>query len=297
MDKSEFPFDFDGVHSQPDETLPNHYEDTSVIYPPVNYVPGRLFRPRMVARSSVNSKRLSNTTISLISIPAPDHTTPMPSMQRINRIPHLNQSVNSNARLSVFSGTQSAQETNPPLGSHRRGPISNPLSAVTATTGRGGESQSFPASFYPVSVGGGATGGTGAAGSADEGVHLLNIDDLLIRRNRPTSKTSSRGRHNTRSAQQPLPPLVVVGSGSPSAPPVISYQENAIQTRLELLPTVPDGNNDSNVYQCEKEQEEMEKLAKPPPVRVRGSFYFLSDHTSSLLERYQLVFLIRNVLI
>lgn len=200
-------------------------------------------------------------------------------MQRVNRIPHLIQPANSNPRSGGI-GVQTPQETTTQLGSYRRRLISNPLSTATATTGRGGESQSFPASFYPVSVGGGAAGGTGVAGGADEKAHLLNIDDLLIRRNRSTSKTPPRDRINTRAAQQqqtqqPLPPLIVVGSGSPSAPPVISYQENAIQTRIELPPAASDRNNDSSVYQCEKEPDELEKPVKPPPVSLVSSTHLL----------------------
>ncbi|VDP76592.1 unnamed protein product [Echinostoma caproni] len=257
MDKSElsdFSPDFRAAQPRHDEYVPDL---EGSIYPCVSYVPGRLCRPRMVARSSVNSKLLSNT-LSVICISAPDHTNPMPSMQRVNRIPQLNQSANSNTTSAVDA--HSPHDSNPPLGSYRRRPISNPLSAGGAS-GRGAESSSFPASFYPVSVGGGAAAGAGTAGGTDERAQLLNIDDLLIRRNRPTSKVLSRDRHSTRSAQ-PLPPLVVVG-GAPSVPPVISYQENAIQTRIEC-PPIADRNGDPNVYQCEKELD-VDKPVKPPP--------------------------------
>ncbi|KAF6776652.1 hypothetical protein AHF37_04532 [Paragonimus kellicotti] len=226
-----------------DYNLPNSVSHLSLQTP--------LFRqPRMVARSSVNSKRLSNN-LSVCSAHTDSQRIQMPSMPRStpNNTPLI--AVKQNHEKSVVSTAD-----------YRR-PVSTPLVSDRST-----KLPPYTCAVYPDSLG----------NPQDDAANLLNIDDLLIRRNRSSNKLLVRTRCSRDSQIRPA-------HSATSPTPVISYQENAINTKLDL-PMLDDDN--------ERKRSEIPHSLKPvvpvrcPPARVELMLIFVKiGQVDTVNERYQ----------
>ncbi|TGZ73898.1 hypothetical protein CRM22_001259 [Opisthorchis felineus] len=200
-------------------------------------------RPRMVARSSVNSKRLTgNSSLSPVSSQSDSPKLHPSTMPRPNKYP-----------------------------SHPRGGGQVLGFRPTSTSGAndrssGGQLQGYTCSMYPDNLG----------TSMDDSSHLLNIDDLLLRRNRAPSKISTRDR-NSRDTQYRTPPSTIPTT------PIIPYQENAIQSDMDLVRLKDDKKSEDELSQM--------KLLEPvrhPPARVELMLIFVKiGQVDTVNERYQ----------
>ncbi|GAA55528.1 histone H3, partial [Clonorchis sinensis] len=195
-------------------------------------------RPRMVARSSVNSKRLTgNNSLSPVSSQS-DSPKLLPStMPRPNKYP-----------------------------SHPRGGGQMQGFRPTSTSGAtdrssGGQLQGYTCSMYPDNLG----------TSMDDSSHLLNIDDLLLRRNRAPSKVSTRDR-NSRDTPYRSPPSTIPTT------PIIAYQENAIQSDMDLVRLKDEKKSEEELSQMKL----LEPVRHPPTCRLARKDFILS-RTGSIL--------------
>ncbi|KER23954.1 hypothetical protein T265_08254 [Opisthorchis viverrini] len=238
------------VKSENQQSNKLHHPQQQVLSQPTGHsaVQLRSFRarPRMVARSSVNSKRLTgNNSLSPVSSQSDSPKLSPSTMPRPNKYP---------AHPRGGGGGQVL------------GFRPSSTSGATDRSSSGGQLQGYTCSMYPDNLG----------TSMDDSSHLLNIDDLLLRRNRAPSKISTRDR-NSRDTQYRTPPSTIPTT------PIIAYQENAIQSDMDLVRLKDDKKSEDELSQMKH----LEPV-RHPPARVELMLIFVKiGQVDTVNERYQ----------